>query len=148
MRVKLRDELDFSKKINLRRLSPMMKIYAGVVSMYRDSEAYKRGLQKKVDAAKVMQMQKDDQLKQVILATAIREFGKNSQMFSEGKVCESIIISLSKEYKPSFDRITGHYDFLPYNLEIIPENEDIRKAFSDMPYLVRISKKLVKGDGE
>lgn len=143
MRVKIRDELDFNQKINIRKLSPLMKIYAGVVTQWHETDVYKRKLNKSLENDAIQQMQKDDRLKEVLLAQVFRELNANTQLEGEGKVCKSIVVSVEAKYKKSLDRVLKHKDFLPYQIRYVEENEDLRKAFSDMPYLLRIEKRMM-----
>lgn len=145
MRVKIRDVLDLNKPINVKRLSPVMKVYAGIMVRWRESSAYKRKLDKSLEAEAIMRMQKDEQLKQILLAQIHRELNTNTNLKQEGKVCKSIVISVAASHNKSLTRVLNHKDFLPYEIKRIPENEDIRKAFKDMPYLIEVSKKLVQG---
>ena len=143
MRVKIRDELDFRQKINVRKLSPLMKIYAGLVTQWHETSIYKRKLNKSLENEAVQQMQRDDRLKEVLLAQIFRELNANTQLESEGKVCQSIVVSVEAKYKKSLDRVLRHRDFLPYRIRYVEENEDLRKAFKDMPYLLKVEKRKV-----
>ncbi len=143
MRVKIREELDLTSQINLRRLSPIMKIYAGIVTKWHESEFYRRGLNRHKEAAAIARMQQDEKLKQLILAQIHKELNVNEELRKVGKVCTSITIQIGADYKKSLDRVLKHKDFLPYKIEPVPENEDVRKAFTNMPYLIRITKKVV-----
>lgn len=144
MRVKVRDVLDVSKPINVKRLSPIMKVYAGIVTKWRESASYKRKLDKSLEAEAILRMQRDEQLKQRLLAQIHRELNTNTNLKGEGKVCKSIVISVEASHNKSLTRVLEHKDFLPYVIKRIPENEDIRKAFRTMPYLIEVSKKLVQ----
>lgn len=143
MRVKVRDELDLNSKINLRRLSPVMKIYAGVVTKWRSTDFYKKNLNRHREAAAVARMQQDEQLKQLILAQIYKELNANEELQKVGKMCSGVTIQIGANYKKSLDRVLQHKDFLPYNIVHVPENEDIRKAFPNMPYLIKVTKKVV-----
>lgn len=143
MKIKIRDELDFNQKINLRKLSPLMKVYAGIVTQWHETEMYKRKLNKSMETEAVQQMQRDDRLKEILLAQIFKELNSNSQLESEGKVCKSIVVSIEAKYKKSLDRVITHRDFLPYKLKFVEENPDLRKAFKDMPYLLQVEKRMV-----
>jgi len=143
MRVQIRNALDLSAPVNLRRLSPAMKVYAGIVAMYRNTEFYKRGLHKKLEASVVKGMQEDEMLKEALLAMIFKELDSNSSLEKEGKVCRSMVISVDASKKKSLDRVIGHNDFLPYQIQYVQENRDIRLAFKNMPFLIRVSKKIV-----
>lgn len=144
MRVKIRDVLDLSKPINARRLTPIMKIYAGINLKWRESEGYRKKLNKSLENAAIARMQRDEMLKQHILAQIHRELNNNTDLAAEGKICQSIIISVSATHRKSLNRVLEHKDFLPYEIKVVPENEDLRKAFKDMPYLIKVSKKFVQ----
>lgn len=143
VRVKVRQELDFEQKINVRKLSPLMKIYAGIVVRWRETEFYRRKLNRSLEDEAVLQMQKDEQLKEILLAQIFKELGSNSRLESEGKQCKSIVISVEAKYHKSLERVLKHRDFLPYRITFVSENADLRKAFKDMPYLLSVEKRLV-----
>lgn len=145
MRVKIRDVLDLEQPINVKRLSPIMKIYAGIMVRWRESASYKRKLNKSLEAEAIARMKKDEQLKQMLLAQIHRELNNNTILREEGKVCKSIIISVAASHNSSLTRVLKHKDFLPYEIRRVPETEDFRKAFKDMPYLIEVSKKFVQG---
>ncbi len=146
MRVKIRKVLDMNKPINIRTLQPVMKIYVGFMMKYRESDSYQRKLNRSLEAAAVARMQRDEKLKQLLLAQIYRELGSNFELGKQGKTCTNIIISVDAAYHKSLDRVLSHKDFLPYDIRRVPENSDLRKAFKNMPYLIEVSKKLVEGE--
>lgn len=145
MRVKIRNELDVTAPVNLRKLKPLTKIQAGFITMWHNTEWYRTGLNKKIEEENLRRMQQDEMLKDLILSQIYRELIKDTTMKEHGKVCQSVILSIDAKYRFSLKRILTHKDFLPYNIEMVPENADLRKAFKDMPYLIKVSKKVVRG---
>ena len=143
MKVKLRNELDFSQPVNLRKLSPMMKVYAGIVCKWHESDMYKQKRSRSIELANIARMQKDESLKSLLLAQIFKAFGEDSEVAKRGKVCKAVILTVDAAHKKSLDRVLKNKDFLSYNIEFVEENPDIRKAFADMPYLLRVSKKLI-----
>ena len=143
MRVKVRNELDFDQKINVRKLSPLMKIYAGIVVQWRETEFYHRKLNKSLESVAIQQMQRDEKLKEVLLAQIFKELNANSQLEEEGKQCKSIVVSVEAKYRESLERVLKHRDFLPYRIKFVEENGDLRIAFKDMPYLLLVEKRMV-----
>lgn len=146
MKVKLRDVLDFNSPINLRKLPPKLKIYAGIVSSYHESDSYKQKVNQAMEKTNIERMKKDEQLKEIILAQIFKAFSDESELKKRDKVCESVILKIPAVHKKALDRILEHREFMSYNISYIPENDDIRKAFPDMPYLLRVSGKILGGD--
>lgn len=143
MKVKLRNELDFSQPVNLHRLSPTMKIYAGIVSKWHESDMYKQKCSKSLEAANIARMQKDENLKNILLAQIFKAFSGDTGTAGAAGDCKSVVLRIDAAYKKSLDRVLKNRDFLSYDIEFVEENPDIRKAFVNMPYLLRVSKKLV-----
>lgn len=143
MKTFIRNELDLTKPVNLRRLTPLMKIYAGVVTMWHNTEFYTLRLNKQLEEENLKNIRRDERLKGVILTQIYKELGKNQTLQEKGKVCQTIIISVDAKYQKALQRVLSHKDFLPYTIEIVKENEDIRKAFSDMPVLIKVSKRVI-----
>ena len=144
MRIKIRNSLNVDSQVNLRKLSPLMKIQAGLTVMWHNTEMYKRELRKKTEASTILRMQQDQRLKEMLLSQIYKELDSNTTLKENGKICESIIVSVDASMKKSLDRVITHSDFLSYEFEMIEENPDIRIAFKDMPYLVRVRKKSVR----
>lgn len=145
MRYLVREELDLDKPINLRRLSPIMKIYAGIMTRWRGSNTYRHKVEKRREATHMAMVQKDECLKEALLALIFRELDNNTSMAEKGEISKEIVISVNSEYRSSLKRILNHKDFVMYNLELVTENPDMRLAFHTMPILIRVSKKLLKG---
>lgn len=145
MRVKVREELDVTAPINLRRLSPVMKIYAGFLTMWYNTSFYKTGLHKRQEDENIRMMQRDENLKDLLLAQIYNELINNRTLNERGEECSVVYLSVDSKYRKSLERVIHHKDFLPYDVEIVQENSDLRLAFHDMPYLLKVSKKIVKG---
>lgn len=144
MRYLIRTELDVSKPVNLRRLSPWMKIYAGVVSRWHDSTFYKNKMERRLEEAHAATVQKDERLKEALLVQIFKELDNNQTLGEKGEICNSIVLCVQSQFIYSLDRVIKHKDFLPYEIEKIEEERDLRMAFNDMPVLVRVKKKLLK----
>lgn len=143
MRVKLRNELDFRQPVNLHRLSPLMKVYAGIISKWHESDMYKQKCNRSIEAANIARMQKDESLKSILLARIFRAFSEDAEVAKRGKECKAVVLCVDASHKKSLDRVLKDRDFLSYDIEFVKENPDIRKAFANMPYLLRVSKKLL-----
>lgn len=150
MRAKIRRVLDTSKPINLRLLSPIDKIKAGFITQWQTTDFYKRNKLKKEDAEYQALVQKDDNLKNFILALLYKELSQNHLLSEKGKICDSMIISIDQRYEDSLQRLfpdiflgsgEPNKDFLSYEISKVPENADIRKAFKEMPILLKCAKK-------
>lgn len=143
MKVLIRKELDTEKPINLHRLSSFMKLYAGIITKWRDTKLYKINLNKRLEAEHQEQVQKDEKLKEILLAQIYSELTNNLSLAKRGEVCDSIIISVKSSYFSSLDRILGSKDFLLYDIKRVEEVSDLRIAFSDMPILLEVRKKAI-----
>lgn len=143
MRIKLRNSLNIDAPVNLRRLTPAMKVYAGIMSKIHSSKMYKQEINRKVEANAIKKMQQDEILKEMLLSKIYKELNSNATLKPEGKVCSSMVISVEASQKHSLDRVLKQSEFLPYKIEFIEENRDIRLAFKNMPYLIRVSKKII-----
>lgn len=143
MRAFLGYSLDFDQPINLRRLTPAMKIYAGVVTKIHESKMYQVQKHKRMEALHAEQVKKDEMLKSYLLAMLYRELTENRTLGGVQQVCAEVVISVKSEYRKSLKAVLGNADFAGYNITEIEENRDIRKAFSEMPILLRVSKSAV-----
>ena len=141
MKIVMRKELDMLKPINLRKLSPLMKVYAGIQAKWHESKTYKTNLNKRLEQTYFEKVQKEERIKESLLALIFRELVDNHTLKSKDAVCSEITISISSAYKEILAKVIQTKDFLPYNVTFVSENPDLRKAFQDMPILIRISKK-------
>lgn len=88
----------------------------------------------------------DESLKETVLAYIYSELNKNSSLKDKNQKCKEIVLSIDFKYKESLERIMHHKDFMPFNLTLVKENSDMRKAFGSMPVLLKVSKRTVGGD--
>lgn len=139
----VRNELCTDQPINLKRLSPMMKVYAGIVVRIHESKYYKNKLDARLEQQYFEQSKTDERVKDSILAMAYRELNNNKTLGERGDECFSIILSVNHRYAKSLDRILGDKDFLPYTVKVVGEDPDMRYAFPDMPTLIEIGKKVI-----
>lgn len=141
MRSFVRKELDVSKPINLRKLSPVMKIYVGIVKKWQSSDWYQTNYNKRLEEIYMKQVQKDESLKEMMLAQLYKELSQNATLHEKGLTTKSVVLQIDSNYKDSLQRVLSHKDFLQYNMQIVEENNDLRIAFPDMPILVKVTKK-------
>lgn len=146
MRVKIREELDVRAPVNLKKLSALGKIKAGLSTMWQNTEIYQKALNKNMEAANIAILQKDDHLKNLILGQLYLELNDNKTLSEKDARCSTVILAIDYHYKKSLQRILSHKEFLQYQIELVDENPDIRKAFCDMPILIKFSLKFVGGD--
>lgn len=141
MRIKIRKELDLDNPINLRELTPFQKIYVGIMTKWRNSDYYRTKVNKQLEEEYAKEVQRDEQLKELILVQIYKELMNNNTLGERGDICKTITLAINYKSKSSLERIISAKDFLQYNMEIVPENPDVRRAYYDMPVLLRISKK-------
>lgn len=146
MRVKVRSLIDTDQAVNLKELKPLEKITVGLISQWHQNKFYLRmkNLKHEQEMARVAKM--DEQLKDVLLTHVYAEFSQNRSLAKQGCECQTIVLSVNSAFRESLDRIRKHKDFLPFNLELVEENEDLRKCFSNMDILLKVTRKTVGGD--
>ena len=138
----VRKELDVSEPINLRKLSPSMKIYAGVLSSWHNTRYYKKKYAKRKEIEEQVRIQKDERLKDYLLAMIYKELDNQtiSKRLQTGEECLEVIIQVKSVSIYSLNRVLKSKEFLPYKIERIQEEKDFRIAFPDMPVLIRVQK--------
>lgn len=146
MRVLIRKKLDLSKPVNLQKLSPLEKVSAGFLSQLYNSKFYLRQAARERDAKILQQIQADESVKTWLLAHLYKELVQNKSF--EGDTCASVIVSVDQKYETHLRRILPNVfdstkrptkDFIQYTIERVPENADIRRAFPNMPILLKAS---------
>ena len=138
----VRKELDVSEPINLRKLSPSMKIYAGVLSSWHNTRYYKKKYAKRKEIEEQVRIQKDERLKDYLLAMIYKELDNQtiSKRLQTGEECLEVIIQVNSVSIYSLNRVLKSKEFLPYKIERMQEEKDFRIAFPDMPVLIRVQK--------
>lgn len=143
MRIKIRNELNVDAPVNLRRLKPKMKLYAGLMVKIHESRWYQTNLHKKEEQEYARQLQQDENLKDALLAILYRELVDNRTLSERNDKCNELLIKVNSKYAKSLNRILTHKDFIIYDLKRVQEQPDIRKAFPDMDILLMASKRSV-----
>lgn len=143
MKIKIRDELNVDEPINLRRLTPRIKLYAGFMVKIHESRWYQTGRNKKEEQDYAKQVQQDERLKNALLAVLYRELVDNKTLYDKKDTCKEITVSIDSKYQKSLDRILKQKDFIMYDIKRVEEQPDIRKAFPDMAIILQVSKKVV-----
>lgn len=143
MKIKIRDELNVDKPINLRRLTPRIKLYAGFMVKIHESRWYQTGRHKKEEQDYAKLVQQDERLKNALLAVLYRELVDNKTLSDKKDTCKEITVSIDSKYQKSLDRILKQKDFIMYDIKRVEEQPDIRKAFPDMAIILQVSKKVV-----
>lgn len=142
----VRKELDVNESINLRKLSPSMKIYAGFMSSWHNTRYYKKKYAKRKELEEQLRIQRDEKLKDHLLAIIYRELDDqtiNRKMRTNDE-CLEIVVQVKSKSIHSLNRVLKGKEFLPYEIERVPEEEDFRIAFPDMPVLIRVRKRALR----
>lgn len=121
-----------------------MKIYAGLASKWRETSFYKTKLNKRLEADYAARVKRDEKLKEALMVVIYKELDNNSLLSSRGEESQELIICVKSNFIHSLDRILTHKDFLPYVITKVEEDPDIRKAFPEMPILIKVSKKKLQ----
>ena len=154
MRVVIRKEVDVNQPIMLRRLSPLGKIIVAIKKEWQNTTFYKSNeiaRKRKITQKRIL---REEEVKGAILKKIYQELESDTRVETTGKT-KSVVLALDASVEDVlFDRVnsqgeiyqTGilsHTDFAPYNISIIRENPDFRRAFVNMPYMIAVSKKVV-----
>lgn len=142
MRALMRLELDVDKPINLRKLRPMQKIYAGFMSQVHSTKFYQKSLTKRRDAARVAQIKKEEELRKSLAAHIYKDLVL-SGVAPDGTKCTEIVVMVSSDCEEVLDRVLQSADFVSYDICRIEENVDLRRAFPKEPIAIRVSKKAL-----
>ena len=152
MRVLVRSELDLNKPVNLKKLSPFEKVRAGIISQIMQNSFYINYKRRKDEEAYVQILKEDEMVKSVLLAELYAELSQNRTLSDKGLKCSSVILTVDASSEPSLKRLfpnlfglegTPHKDFISFNIERVQENADIRRAFKDMPILLKATEKKI-----
>ena len=146
IRVKVRSIVDTDKQVNLNELKPVDKVIAGFVSQWHQTKFYKNMVKRESEQEFARITKMDEQLSETILAFTHAELNKNGSLAKHDTKCVEIVLAIDAKYKESLGRVMQRKDFISYNLELIEENSDMRKAFNNMPIPLKITKKVVGGD--
>lgn len=152
MRVLVRQELDLTKQVNLKRLSPFAKVKAGIMAQVMQNSFYINFKRQRDEESYMKILKEDEMLKSLLLAELYAELDQNRTLQEKGLNCSEIIITVDAKYEPSLRRLfpnlfgvekEPHKDFMSFIIERVPENPDIRRAFKDMPILLRATAKRI-----
>lgn len=154
MRARIRKVIDIDKPINLRRLSPFEKIVVSVrkqasISLFSNAQEKKaRELHKK-------RIEREDELKSYLLSQIRNELVNSKEVSKYGKTSKEIVFAIEAKYKDLiFDEVDSFGnvinkgilstdDFSQYEIIRIEENKDIRRSFTEMPYLFRCRRRVI-----
>ena len=133
------------RPVNLRLLSPAMKVWAGIALSWQQSNWFQRRERAREERERAAQMQRDNNLKDSILVQLYKELVNNTTLGGKD-TCSAVVLSVDGKYRDALKRVLGHKDFLSYNTEWIEEDSNLRAAFPNMPVLVKFSKKTIQGE--
>lgn len=142
MRALIRYELDVDQPINLRKLRPKQKIYAGFLSQLHSTKFYQKSLTKRRDAARIAQIKKEEDLRKDLAAHIYRDLVQ-SKVAPDGVTCTEIVIMVSSDFNDVLDRVIQSADFVSYDICRVPENADLRRVFPKEPIAIRVTKKAL-----
>lgn len=137
IRVKMRTEIDVNSPINLKKLSPINKIKVGFITQWRQTNFYKNKISREEERKLAEQNARDNLVKEGILSQLYSELIQNKELGKRDEKCREIVLQIPYEYSENVKRVIQHKDFIPYDISIVPEVADMRRAFSNMPLLIR-----------
>ena len=152
MRVRVRSTIDLDKPINLKRLAPVDKVKAGIITQIRETKLYKSSKRREEEQAYIEQVKKDETVKSYILAYLYGELSQNNSLKDTGQTAHTIILEISQVYEDNLKRLLPNLydsskspgkDFLAFDIKRVEENADLRKAFPGMPILLSATKKVL-----
>lgn len=156
MRVLVRHIIDVEKPINLRRLTAKNKIIVSIKKEWMNTSFYLSSKKKSEQELHRQRVLREDHAKEVILTKLYQELVRSKTLSEKGLKTKEVVISIDAKFGDVlFDKldndgnvihrgILSHNEFSGYKIEQVPENNDIRLAFSDMPYLFRCSRKVIE----
>lgn len=154
MRAVIDREVDIRQPINLRRLSPWQKVVVAVRKEISESSFFRASRREQIQNARRKRIMREERVKETILTKIYQELIKGQSVEGGGRV-ENIVIAVNPEYKDIiFDfcnsagdvvwkSIFSHSDFAQYHIVPVAENADLRRAFSNMPYLFEVSQRAM-----
>lgn len=155
MRVLIRKEIDVEKQINLRRLKPLTKIFVAIRKQFSESSFYKSSVIRKQEEYQRRLTLEEENLKEAILMKIYKELIQNNSLKDKNEEAKEIIITIDSKYgKLLFEQydeqgnlakkgLLANNEFLPYNIVRVKEHSDLRIAFKQMPYMFRVSKRII-----
>ena len=155
MRVVVRKTVDIDSSVNLRRLSPKDKLIVAIKNEWTTTSWYRSSKEKSQQELRKRVIEREDRVKDLVLTKIHQELDESKFLKKSGMTAKEIIILVDAEFEDVlFDKydedgelrrrsIFLHNEFAPYNVTAVEEDSDIRKCFSDMPYMFRVSKKTI-----
>lgn len=144
MRVEVRKELSLENP-NLKEISAADKIALAIKSKLYESKFYRNSV-KKMDAEQRKRLQRINQLKGSLLVRLYAELTEDATLKKKGLHTKYIRLVVRQSYADILDEILTHKEFLPYEIERVPENADVRLAFPDMPIILNAERKTLGDD--
>ncbi len=144
MRVEVRKELSLENP-NLKEISAADKIALAIKSKLYESKFYRNSV-KKMDAEQRKRLQRINQLKESLLVRLYAELTEDATLKKKGLYTKYIRLVVRQSYADILDEILTHKEFLPYEIERVPENADVRLAFPDMPIILNAERKTLGDD--
>lgn len=145
MRVEVRKELSLENP-NLKEISAADKIALAIKSKLYESKFYRNSVKKKMDAEQRKRLQRINQLKESLLVRLYAELTEDATLKKKGLYTKYIRLVVRQSYADILDEILTHKEFLPYEIERVPENADVRLAFPDMPIILNAERKTLGDD--
>lgn len=145
LRVEVRKELSLENP-NLKEISATDKIALAIKSKLYESKFYKNSVKKKMDAEQRKRLQRISQLKESLLVRLYAELTEDATLKKKGLHTKYVRLIVRQSYADILDEVLTHKEFLPYEIERIPENADVRLAFPDMPIILNVERKMLGDD--
>lgn len=143
IRVKIRTDIDVTKPVNLKKLSPIDKVKVGFITQWRQTKFYQKWKQREEETKLSEQSAKDNYVKESILSYLYSELVQNRELSKKNQKCKEVVLEIPYEYYENVCRVLKHKDFNSYDISLVEENKDLRRAFSDMPFLIKAKSKLL-----
>lgn len=142
MRVKVRTRVTTNVK-DINTLTSTEKLSVAVRSSWEKTSFHQKALRKKQEAAKREEMLIVESLTQALLSAIQTHLLENTEY---DEPIKEIVLGVTATYKDYLAQVLQSSSFVSYNVHVVEENPDYRRAFVRMPILVRVSKRVLGGD--
>lgn len=138
MRVFMREVVDLDKPLNMKKLNWKEKIRVSIAMEIRGTKLYQYADKKAKDKEAAYQVFVEDSLKNALLAQIYHGFTL------EGREVKEVFLEVKREYESALARVLRHKEFSVYLIQRVPENQDIRVAYPDMPILLKCKRQILE----
>jgi hypothetical protein len=123
-------------------LKPLNKISISIGAWYTGLDFYKRQQEAKEEAETIKRVQREEELKTVLLSKIHLALNQNYYFQTEGKTTTAVVIPVPRKLRDELDEILKHKEFLGYNIEVTKTVKDAQHLFESFPIFLKVSDKV------